>query len=1019
MSRKRERRAGDAAGGREAAAALVAEAERIVREEQHRLAPRLLRMTAGTIDVIGARELVRTLGITGLVGAAAVLNRVSDAVAVLASGRPTGGQEVGADRRGVVQGWGGVVVARAPGGVVVGWLLHGVPGAEGRTSLTRRPFDRREAEALGDFSRPDFPVDPALDDHLARLGLPGAVRRLEPAADPTPPDPQRSETGPEQDRPASTPAPTLDAPWETAREASPTLLDLSPGGLGTEIVLVPPCAAPVGLATRPVADLAAALSEEQAVHLLSRVPAGTAAVALLDVLAGAGAPATAVVLCAAEAARHALFRGDGAAVMDLEERVVAGLDALTGGDPLGWLRARWPAGGPVGAFAATCWVALVAVGAWWKLAVSRGAEDPRPAVAAALGKAEALRDGLLDLCGAPPGPPGRRVVHVTSLTLESPVSLHGESRRRPLVDALHTLARTAAPPVTLRAFTGWHAAVLHTVTVIGRLELARLARVSPRPPSEGSGAPEGGGSGDALAAGATVQEGGQPGHGAARSDGDEGAEGSLDPLTTPVDGLLRQGREVLARHLVLRALEGPPDAAAHLDRAVDVAPWSTPIRRVANEGRYALGAWTEALLASLAVEEGEGGTLGGAAEALAVAEALGDRAAVRTWRRRLADRAAGTPFAGTAAVRVALLHPERLQDAAGIGALEAALDGAPVGAGTSAGGPAQTRAAQALLGDSPEETVAAWRRTLAAQREAVEWASLVRACRADEPPVAAPRPGRPACPTEPADDALDGALRALRWRLDRPGLAAHPAKARLEDHARAALRLVATGEPSSGAAWLRALGAPGGLVEALDGALQGTTDPLPALAGADAALAESLEAHWLGGVLRALDAVRTSGDGALQRERAALEQAAAIGDHDALERRLTDLLARAATAASVGDEAGAPDEADAPASFAPMRVPEAALERSRRALGTPEWAVREGLRQVVLFNRTLGRRDLKMLRGTRTDRGALWELRHRDGRNPVRVLYRLAPEGPVVVAVLAKEDDAHQARALAAVREWE
>jgi hypothetical protein len=70
---------------------------------------------------------------------------------------------------------------------------------------------------------------------------------------------------------------------------------------------------------------------------------------------------------------------------------------------------------------------------------------------------------------------------------------------------------------------------------------------------------------------------------------------------------------------------------------------------------------------------------------------------------------------------------------------------------------------------------------------------------------------------------------------------------------------------------------------------------------------------------------------------------------------------------------------------------------------------------VLLYNRTLGRRDLKMLRGTRDEHGGLWELRHQDGRNPVRVMYRHTPQGPEVVSILAKRDDAHQRRAIAAI----
>lgn len=49
------------------------------------------------------------------------------------------------------------------------------------------------------------------------------------------------------------------------------------------------------------------------------------------------------------------------------------------------------------------------------------------------------------------------------------------------------------------------------------------------------------------------------------------------------------------------------------------------------------------------------------------------------------------------------------------------------------------------------------------------------------------------------------------------------------------------------------------------------------------------------------------------------------------------------------------------------------------------------------------------------DQGSLWELRHRDERNPVRVLHRHTPTGPEVVSILAKKDEAHRRRAIAAV----
>ena len=104
--------------------------------------------------------------------------------------------------------------------------------------------------------------------------------------------------------------------------------------------------------------------------------------------------------------------------------------------------------------------------------------------------------------------------------------------------------------------------------------------------------------------------------------------------------------------------------------------------------------------------------------------------------------------------------------------------------------------------------------------------------------------------------------------------------------------------------------------------------------------------------------------------------------------------------------------------FRAMAVPNGVVERSDRDLGTPMWALQEGLRQVTQYNLARGRRDLKMLRGTRAHDGALWELRHRDGRHPVRVVYRLSETGPVVVAIMIKSDEDDQARVMARIAGW-
>lgn len=63
------------------------------------------------------------------------------------------------------------------------------------------------------------------------------------------------------------------------------------------------------------------------------------------------------------------------------------------------------------------------------------------------------------------------------------------------------------------------------------------------------------------------------------------------------------------------------------------------------------------------------------------------------------------------------------------------------------------------------------------------------------------------------------------------------------------------------------------------------------------------------------------------------------------------------------------------------------------------------------------RQPVRMVQ-TRALDGALWKLRHRDGRHPVRVVCRLSESGPVVVAVLIKSDEDDQARAITRIAAW-
>ena len=951
-------------GRRSGAAPLLAVGEGIVEVEQGRLRSRLIYRDGGEVVVLEGLDFVPGLGLGAVVQAAAVLLRVADEVCVVVPGRPVAPPGAAGSRRGIAEGWAAAVCVGTRSGGFMGRQFYGVPRANGRTVVSRDPMSRAALARFGDFSASELVIDPALEDRLAQLGFPGAVRRVGAAV--------AEAAGPRLAVRPNVPRFT-DAPWESARQAS-DLLDLAPVGLGYLPAFTPGSASPVDLMTRSIPDLLRACvgSDSSALHLAQRVARDTDIEGAVALVRSDDRLSPAVrAMCLAHAAGQAMESGE-ASQIRLGEELVTAVDALCDGDSLGWLRARWPESPGPGDEIVTAWMALVATDAFWRLvhchhaaieAGSVGSPGASGAVGAALRHVAAVRDGLLDLTGVTPGEAGARLVRLTAQVMEMPQPPWGEPRIERFHEARVKLVGRAAPRLVLSAYALWHAAVLHAVWVIGALQHGPPAGVTP-------------------------------------SD--------VDPA-----GLLGRGRHVLARHLLIGGMQ--EGDAELLDRAVAVAPTDFTVRRVANEGRFRLGRRDAALLDDLRAEESFGGTLATAAEALAVAAEVGDPAAARLARRRLRERSSGE-LAPLVALRLAVDRAADVQDSALAEELRSRVPAAP---------PDDSRAAHALLGSDPAATLEAWRRALTEQRDALEWAALVREERADAP--AAVRAGRPTIPTEPEPGALAGAHHALRWRLDRRSLAHHPMKGLLEDHARGALELVASDDAAGGVAWLRALGGEGGLVATLDRAVAGDDRGLPeALAEAGTALGEALAARWLTGVHERLSSVWVGGaDPEIHRERRALEaEAAQAADADgraAVDARVGALLARAAeTQAAEGSRVvgGSPaDEgADEPVTrFAPMRVSAAALEHGRRALGTPEWAIQEGLRQVLLYNRTLGRRDQKMLRGTRDDAGALWELRHRDGRNPVRVLYRHTADGPQVVSILAKRDDAHQRRAIAKV----
>ena len=923
-------------------ATLLERGEAIVTAEQAALRPRLLARTDDGVVEQEAMPFVAGLGVKGYGQAAAVLLRAFDEVALVMPARATAPQGAGVNRRGVREGWAAVVIVGTRGGALLGRRWYGVPRPDGTTRVSLDTLPRHDLLPIGDFTAPGFAVDPAVDDHFAQLGLPGAVRRV--------------------GSPRGTVSDTItmvrprvprydDAPWETARQAG-DLLDLTPFDIGYQVVHTTGLPLPLGFAERTVEDLVSATCTEEATALMlpARIRKDPDPLAAYAQVRGDDRLSPSVrAVCLAYTAGYALETGQ-PTLMELGRELLRTVDTLTAGDPIGWLRSRWPQEPKPGDELASTWAALLAVHAYWRILLARDGGPERHGLIDALEYGAAVRDGLLDLGGVPAGRPGARIVQLTARVLEAPQPPWGEPRMDRIGKARERLVSHAAAWVALPAYLLWHAVVVHTVWTIATSDLLPGGLEGPQPED-------------------------------------------IDPA-----GVGGRGRHVLARRLLLAAMERGESAL--LDRAVAVAPWDPAVRRIANEGRFRLGRRDRPLLESLRAEETDGGTLGTAAEALAVAQAQGDVAAARTARKRLRERSEAAVELRLAVDRIA-----DLQDVQRITTLrDRCAEVTPDG----------SRAMFALLGDDPAATVAAWRQALDEQRDAVEWASLVREERAERP--RSPRPRRPPCPSEPADGALHDAHRALRWRLGRRALRHHPLGAALEQHARRSLELVAAGD-AYGASWLAALGGERGLVAGLDACIAagGVGDVSEALAAAEAALASALDERWLGAIHERLAAVWATGAvrPAMARERVAIAALAATGPaaRQEVEARLSALLTSAVTPSEEPED---PEEAT-PSGFTPMQVPPAAVEHARRVLGTPEWAIQEGLRQVLLYNRTLGRRDLKMLRGTRDADGALWELRHRDGRNPVRVVYRSGSTGPEVVSILAKQNDAHQRRAIATI----
>ena len=297
-----------------------------------------------------------------------------------------------------------------------------------------------------------------------------------------------------------------------------------------------------------------------------------------------------------------------------------------------------------------------------------------------------------------------------------------------------------------------------------------------------------------------------------------------------------------------------------------------------------------------------------------------------------------------------------------------------------------------------------------------------------------PRRERPAVPLRSGPGSVEDALAALRWRLTRPAAARLRLHRALYAHARAALRLqaVESEQAIDVGNWLLALGAPEiGLVPVLDAYLRDgeEADVRAALEQAEDALTSALHQTW---AARAIESVRQVAaalvlTGSANQARVdalgvalghALRAAATDAERSAVDTEVVALFQVADALRRTGPIVMTAEEDRPSDGFVPMELEPAAVERSRGLLDTPEWAIEIGLRQIGLYNESRGRRDLKKLQGTPAGEAALWELRHRDSRHPVRVLWRYRPGGPRAIAIMVKDDEDDQRRVLARVADW-
>ncbi|MBT9556758.1 MAG: hypothetical protein IV100_12060 [Myxococcales bacterium] len=496
-----------------------------------------------------------------------------------------------------------------------------------------------------------------------------------------------------------------------------------------------------------------------------------------------------------------------------------------------------------------------------------------------------------------------------------------------------------------------------------------------------------------------------------------------------LDELFDVNRTSIARSMVLDAalFASGSEVLPLLSRARQLAPSDEAVTACANEGSFRCGVRSLELLEQLRVE---GDDLGALAEGFVIADGLGDPRRA-SFLRRLVAKATSSPLGFGARVLACFERPGEFAHLESVRARLSELDSAPTLDSTN-------RYVHALFGPEPAATINRWRERLQRQQDVLAAAEALAMERVEDaltrPPPA--RRERPSVPDHWHDNAAVEGVAAIRHRLSRPAAAALPCRFVLHQLARDALALAELDEATlsnpqltaSLDSWLVSLRGDlqtPGLVPALE--LYIATGDATAI---DISTAQALNAlqrvrdnAWVDHVHRRLALLDAGVLSVMDAERLNQVRARALANPTESERGEidSDIAAlegdRARTRVEVPHDLTAADN-DSLDSFRQMIVPTEALARSRAYLDTPEWAIDAGMRQVALYNASRGRRDLKMLASTRDQGSALWELRHRDARHPVRVLWRTSPDGPVVIGIMVKDDESDQRRVIERVLTW-